>query len=48
MPSIDVLAGMSVGIFPLENTTVDDVEIALEGLLGSTVPYDPERKRILA
>lgn len=31
---IDMLAGMSVGLFPLENTTVAEMEDALEGLLG--------------
>lgn len=31
---VDLLAGMSVGIFPLENTPVDEMNAALKGLLG--------------
>lgn len=31
---VDMLKGMSVGIFPLENSTVEDVDLALMGLLG--------------
>ncbi|MFT4824925.1 MAG: general secretion pathway protein D [Halioglobus sp.] len=31
---VDLLAGMSVGIFPLENTSVDEMDAALKGLLG--------------
>ncbi|MFK8050469.1 MAG: type II secretion system secretin GspD [Halioglobus sp.] len=31
---VDLLAGMSVGIFPLENTPVEEMNSALKGLLG--------------
>jgi general secretion pathway protein D len=31
---VDLLRGMSVGLFPLENTTVDEMNDALTGLLG--------------
>lgn len=31
---VDMLKGMSVGIFPLENSTVEDIDMALAGLLG--------------
>jgi len=31
---VDLLKGMSVGLFPLENTTVDDMYDALDGLMG--------------
>ncbi len=33
---VDMLKGMSVGIFPLENSTVEDIDLALMGLLGET------------
>ena len=33
---VDMLKGMSVGVFPLENTTVEDMEMALAGLLGNS------------
>jgi general secretion pathway protein D len=32
---VDMLKGMSVGLFPLENSSVEEVEEALAGLLGS-------------
>lgn len=32
---VDLLAGMSVGIFPLENTPVEEMDVALKGLLGA-------------
>ncbi|MFT5709811.1 MAG: general secretion pathway protein D [Halioglobus sp.] len=31
---VDILAGMSVGMFPLENTSVDEMNEILSGLLG--------------
>jgi general secretion pathway protein D len=31
---VDMLAGMSVGLFPLENTSVDEMALAIDGLLG--------------
>lgn len=33
---VDMLAGMSVGLFPLENTSVDEMTVAIEGLLGDS------------
>jgi general secretion pathway protein D len=42
---VDMLQGMSVGIFPLDNSTVEDVESALSGLLGrnATLPEGGEQ-----
>ena len=33
---VDMLQGMSVGLFPLENTSVQDVSEALQAMLGGT------------
>ncbi|MCP5167117.1 MAG: type II secretion system secretin GspD [Pseudomonadales bacterium] len=37
---VDMLAGMSVGIFPLENSSVEEVNTALSALLASGGPED--------
>ena len=44
---IDVMAGMSVGIFPLEHATVDEIYIALGTLLshGVAITAEEQRKR---
>ncbi len=39
---VDLLAGMSVGIFPLENSTVDEIDEALQDLLGGELGGEAE------
>jgi len=39
---VDMLQGMSVGIFPLENSSVEEVELALQHMLGNPGAKLPE------
>lgn len=39
---VDMLQGMSVGIFPLDNSSVEEVELALQNMLGQSGAKLPE------